>query len=52
MRLPGRPAFELYAKVVHLAADGSVTVRFTSLLTEVEASVRELIEAARASGGR
>jgi adenylate cyclase len=47
MRLPGGPALELYAKVVHLAADGSVTVRFTSLLAEVEASVREVIEAAR-----
>jgi len=49
MRLPGGPALELYAKVVHLAADGSVTVRFTSLLAEVEASVREVIEAARSA---
>jgi adenylate cyclase len=49
MRLPGGPALELYAKVVHLAADGSVTVRFTSLLAEVEASVRDLIEAARSA---
>jgi class 3 adenylate cyclase len=52
MRLPGRPALELYAKVVHLAADGSVTVRFTSLLAEVEASVRDLIEAARSARPR
>jgi adenylate cyclase len=49
MRLPGGPALELYAKVVHLAADGSVTVRFTSLLAEVEASVRGLIESARSA---
>jgi len=49
MRLPGRPALELYAKVVHLASDGSVTVRFTSLLAEVEASVRDLIGAARSA---
>jgi len=49
MRLPGRPVLELYAKVVHLASDGSVTVRFTSLLAEVEASVRDLIGAARSA---
>ena len=49
MRIPGRPALELYAKVVHLAGDGSVTVRFTSLLAEVEASVRDLIGAARSA---
>jgi len=47
MRLPGRPTLELYAKVVHHAADGAVAVRFTSLLAEVEASVREIIETAR-----
>lgn len=47
MRAPARPAVELYAKVVHVSGDGSVAVRFTSLPAEVEAWVRETIEAAR-----
>jgi class 3 adenylate cyclase len=47
LRPAGRPPVELYAKVVHLSADGSVTVRFTSLPTEVETWVRETIDAAR-----
>ena len=47
MRAPGRPAVELYAKVIHVSGDGSVAVRFTSLPAEVEAWVRETIEAAR-----
>ena len=47
MRAPGRPAVELYAKVIHVSGDGSVAVRFTSLPAEVEARVRETIEAAR-----
>jgi class 3 adenylate cyclase len=50
MRAPGRPPVELYAKVIHVSGDGSVTVRFTSLPTEVEAWVRETIEAARGGG--
>lgn len=47
MRAPGRPPVELYAKVIHVSGDGSVAVRFTSLPAEVEAWVRETIEAAR-----
>jgi class 3 adenylate cyclase len=47
MRLPGHAPVELYAKVVHVSAEGLVTVRFTSLLAEVEASVRELVDATR-----
>jgi len=47
MRAAGRPTVELYAKVVHVAAEGSVTVRFTSLPADVEAWLRGLIEAAR-----
>ena len=31
MRPAGRPPVELYAKVVHVTAESSVTVRFTSL---------------------
>jgi hypothetical protein len=50
MRAPGRPPVELYAKVIHVSGDGSVTVRFTSLPTEVEAWVRETIEAAHGGG--
>jgi adenylate cyclase len=50
MRALGRPPVEIYAKVIHVSGDGSVTVRFTSLPAEVEAWVRETIEAAR--GGR
>ena len=48
MRPAGRPAVELYAKVVHVSADGAVGVRFTSLPTDVEAWLRELVESARA----
>ena len=47
MRPAGRAPVELYAKVVHVAAESSVTVRFTSLPTDVEAWLRGLIEAAR-----
>lgn len=47
MRPAGRPPVELYGKVVHVAAAGSVTVRFTSLPADVEAWLRGLIEAAR-----
>jgi class 3 adenylate cyclase/CheY-like chemotaxis protein len=47
MRPLGRPPVELYAKVVHVAAESSVTVRFTSLPADVEAWLRGVIEAAR-----
>ena len=47
MRPAGRAPVELYAKVVHVAAESSVTVRFTSLPADVEAWLRGLIEAAR-----
>jgi class 3 adenylate cyclase len=49
MRPLGRPPVELYAKVVHVAAESSVTVRFTSLPADVEAWLRGLIDAARGS---
>jgi adenylate cyclase len=48
MRTPGRSPVELYAKVIHVSADGSVALRFTSLPAEVETWVRETIDAARA----
>ena len=47
MRPAGRAPVELYAKVVHVTAESSVTVRFTSLPADVEAWLRGLIEAAR-----
>jgi adenylate cyclase len=47
MRPAGRAPVELYAKVVHVSGDGSVGVRFTSLLADVEAWLRGLIDAAR-----
>jgi adenylate cyclase len=47
LRAPGRPPVEIYAKVVHASGDSSVAVRFTSLPAEVEAWVRETIDAAR-----
>jgi class 3 adenylate cyclase len=47
LRPLGRSPVELYAKVVHLAGDGSVAVRFTSLPSEVEAWLRGIIDAAR-----
>jgi len=48
MRPAERSPVELYAKVVHVLADGSVAVRFTSLPADVEAWVRGVIDAARA----
>lgn len=48
MRPVDRSPVELYAKVVHVSADGSVAVRFTSLPADVEAWLRGLIDAARA----
>jgi hypothetical protein len=50
MRPVDRNPVELYAKVVHVSADGSVSVRFTSLPADVEAWLRGLIDAAR--GGK
>ena len=49
MRPAGRAPVELYAKVVHVAAESSITVRFTSLPADVEAWLRGLIEHARAA---
>jgi adenylate cyclase len=51
LRPVGRTPIELYAKVVHLAGDGAVSVRFTSLPTTVEAALRALVEEARARRG-
>jgi hypothetical protein len=39
---------EIYAKVVHLSPDGSISVRFTSLPAQVEVRLRELLELERA----
>jgi class 3 adenylate cyclase len=47
MRPPDRGAVEIYGKVVHVSADGSVSVRFTSLPADVEAWLRATIDAAR-----
>jgi hypothetical protein len=47
MRPAGPSPIELYAKVVHVSAESSVTVRFTSLPAEVEAWLRGLIDDAR-----
>jgi class 3 adenylate cyclase len=47
MRPAGRSAVELYAKVVHVSGDGSVSLRFTSLPADVEAWLRRTIETAR-----
>jgi len=49
MRPAGRAPVELYAKVVHVAAESSITVRFTSLPADVEAWLRGTIEHARAA---
>ncbi len=49
VRPPGRGPLELYAKVIHVSADGSVGVRFTSLPSEVEEWLRERVEEARAA---
>jgi class 3 adenylate cyclase len=48
LRPPLGPPLEIYAKVVHLSADGSISVRFTSLPAEVEARLRELVEQEKA----
>ncbi len=43
LRPPGGTPVEIYAKVVSVAPGGSVIVRFTSLPTEVERWLRELV---------
>jgi adenylate cyclase len=52
MRPLGRGPVEIYAKVVHVSADGSVSVRFTSLPAEVEAWLRGIIDGARGAAAR
>jgi hypothetical protein len=47
VRPPGHETIQIYAKVVSVAEDGSVAVRFAALPTRVEAWLREAIEAAR-----
>jgi adenylate cyclase len=47
MRPSGRAPVELYAKVVHVTAESSVNVRFTSLPADVEAWLRGIIDDAR-----
>jgi class 3 adenylate cyclase len=49
VRPPGRGPLDLYAKVIHVSADGSVGVRFTSLPSEVDDWLRERVEEARAA---
>jgi adenylate cyclase len=41
----GRGPVVLYGKVVHLQSDGTLAVRFTSLPTDVESWLREVVEA-------
>ncbi len=52
MRPADRSPVEIYAKVVHVLADGTVAVRFTSLPADVGAWVRGIIDAARAQQAR
>jgi hypothetical protein len=48
VRPPGRGPLEIYAKVVHVLPDGSVTLRFTPLRSDTEAWVNEVLaEASR-----
>jgi class 3 adenylate cyclase len=48
LRPPRRGPIVLYAKVVTIAADGAVAVRFTSLPADVETWLRELVETEQA----
>jgi class 3 adenylate cyclase len=47
----GRDPVELYAKVIAVAGDGAVATRFTSLSAAVDRWLREVVSAARQSGG-
>jgi len=49
LRPPDRPPLEIYAKVVHVSGDGSVTLRFTPLRPETEAWVSEVLADIRGS---
>jgi adenylate cyclase len=51
IRPEGREPVELYAKVVALAADGAVSLRFTSLSAEVDRWLRAAVTAASQRGG-
>jgi len=48
LRPPDGAPLEIYAKVVHVSEDGSVTLRFTPLRPETQAWVEELLAEARA----
>jgi hypothetical protein len=47
LRSAGRGPVEIYAKVLSLTAEGSVSVRFTSLPAEIDRWLRELVADAR-----
>ena len=49
LRPPDRPPLEIYAKVVHVSADGSVALRFTPLRPDTEAWVSEVLADVRGS---
>ena len=51
LRPPDRPPLEIYAKVVHVSADGTVALRFTPLRPDTEAWVSEVLADVRGSGG-
>ncbi len=46
VRPPDRAPLEIYAKVVHVLPDGSVTLRFTPLRSDTEAWVNEVLASA------
>ena len=48
LRPSDRAPLEIYAKVVHVSADGSVALRFTPLRPETQAWVEELLSKAQA----
>jgi class 3 adenylate cyclase len=49
LRPPDRPPLEIYAKVVHVAPDGTVALRFTPLRSDTEAWVSEVLADVRGS---
>jgi class 3 adenylate cyclase/CheY-like chemotaxis protein len=49
VRPTGGPPLEIYAKVVHVSADGVVALRFTPLRAETEAWVNDVLAQARAA---